>query len=130
MLKHICSWQYYRIETGGSQVDMVLLNLSGREVTLEPHTEVGRITATNKVPPTLAPKVIEENIPDDEGDEKIQCKSAQVGLSNSKPKQVKVDTEEILQKVNLSGITDWDPAEQWEAHNLIHEYACIFHKMT
>ena len=74
--------------------------------------------------------MIEENIPDDEDDEKIQCKLAQVDLSNSKSKQVKVDQEDILQKVNLLGITDWDPAEQHEACNLIHDtYACIFHKM-
>ena len=47
-------------------------------------------------------------------------------LANSKSKQVKVDSEEILKKVDLLGIIDWDLAEQWEAHNLINEYACIF----
>ena len=46
-------------------------------------------------------------------------------MSNSKSKQVKVDPEEILQKVDLSGITDWDPTEQHEAHDLISDYACI-----
>ena len=50
---------------------MVLWNLLGREVTLGPHTEVGRISAANKVPPTLAPEVIEESIPDDEDDENV-----------------------------------------------------------
>ena len=49
-------------------------------------------------------------------------------LSNSKSKQVKVNPDEILQKVDLSGVTDWDLAEQQEACNLIHEYACIFFK--
>ena len=87
---------------------------------------MGKISAANKVPPTLAPKVIEEDIPDDEDDEKIQHKSAQVDLLNSKSKQVKVNLEEILQKVDLSGITDWDLAELCEAHNIICEYACIF----
>ena len=84
------------------------------------------VSTANKVAPTLTPKVIEKNILDDEDDEKIQCKSAQVDLSNSKSKEVKVDPEEILQKVDLSGITDWNPAKQHEAHNLICEYACIF----
>ena len=51
---------------------------------------------------------------------------AQVDLSNSKSKQVKVDPEEILQKVYLSWITDWDTAEQQEACELICEYPCIF----
>ena len=105
---------------------MVLWNLSGREVTLEAHNKVGMISAANKVPPTLAPEVIDDDIQDDEDDEKMQCKSAQVIMSNSKSKQVKVDPEEILQKVGLSGTTDWDLAEQWEAHNIIYEYACIF----
>ena len=114
------------LELGGSWVDVDLPNLSGREVNLEPHTGSGKISAANKVPPTLATKVIEEDIPSDEEDKKIQCKSAQVDLSNSKLKQVKVDPEEILQKVDSSGITDWDLAEQWETHNLICEYACIF----
>ena len=66
---------------------------------MEPHTEVGKISAANKVPPTLGPEVIGEDIPDDEDDEKIQCKSAQVDLSNSKSKQVKVNPEEILWKL-------------------------------
>ena len=91
------------LKPGGSQVDVVLLNLSGREVTLEPHTKVGMISDANKVPPMLTPEVIEEDVQDDE---KIQCKSAQVDLSKSKSKQVKVDLEEIFQKVHLSGTTD------------------------
>ena len=100
------------VKPGGLWVDVVLQNLLGREVTLEPHIEVGKISASNKVAATLTPEVIEENIPDDEDDEKIQCKSAQVDLSNSKSKQVKVDPEEILLKVDFLGITDWDLAEQ------------------
>ena len=47
-------------------------------------------------------------------------------MSNYKSKEVKVDPEEILKKVDLSGITDLDADEQHEACNLIHEYACIF----
>ena len=47
-------------------------------------------------------------------------------LSEYKSKQIKVDLEEILQKVDLLGTTDWDSAEQWDAHNLIHDYAFIF----
>ena len=46
------------LKPGGYQVDVVLQNLSGREVTLEPHIEVGKISAANKVPATLAPKII------------------------------------------------------------------------
>ena len=67
-------------------MDVVLQNLSGRQATLEPHTKVGMISAANIVPTTLAPEVIEDDIPDDEDDERMQCKSAQVYLSNSKSK--------------------------------------------
>ena len=34
--------------------------------------------------------------------------------------------EDILQKLDLSGIDNWDPQMQQEAQDLICEYACIF----
>ena len=119
MPKHFVPGNTTELKPGGSWVDVVLQNLSGREVTLEPHTKVGMISAANKIPPILTPEVIEGDVQDDEDDEKVQCKSAQVDLSASKSKQIEVDPEEILQKVDLSGTTDWDPAEQWDACNLI-----------
>ena len=124
--KHYCPGQHHRIKTRGSQVDVVLQNLSGREVILELHTEVGMISAANKIQLMLAPEVIEENVQDDEDDEKVHCKSAQVDLSEFKSRHAEVDLEEILQKVDLLGTTDWDSAEQQGSHNLIGEYACIF----
>ena len=36
------------------------------------------------------------------------------------------DSEGILQKLDLSGIDDWDSQIQQEAWDLIHEYAYIF----
>ena len=36
------------------------------------------------------------------------------------------DTEDILQKIDLSGIDDWDPKIQQEARDLICEYTFIF----
>ena len=84
------------------------------------------ISAANKIPQMLTPNVIKGDVQHDEDDEKVQIKSAQDDLSECKPKQNEVGLEEILQKVNLSGTTDWDPAEQWDAHNLTHRHACIF----
>ena len=110
----------------GSQVDVVLQNLSGREVILEPYTKVSMISTANKLPPMLTPEVIKEDVQDNEDDEKVQCKSAQVDLSESKSRQAEIDPEEILQKVDLSGTTDWNSTEQQDAHNLICEYVCIF----
>ena len=57
--------------------------------------------------------------------EKVQCKSAQANLSEE-IQQEEADPEDIFQKVDLSGISDWDLKIQQEAQDLIHEYACIF----
>ena len=54
----------------------------------------------------LTPEVIEKDVQDDDNDEKVQCTSTQVDLSESKSKQAKADLEEILQKVDLLGTTD------------------------
>ena len=58
---------------GGSGVTVVLTNLSGRDITLEPHTEIGTVTATNIVPSSQVgnePKLDEK--------EKVSCISAQI----------------------------------------------------
>ena len=106
-------------------MDVVLQNLSSREVILEPHTKVSMISAANKVPPMLAPEVIKGDVQDDEDDEKIQCKSAQLDFLESRSKQAEVDLEEIIQKIYLLGTINWDSVEQQDAHNLICEDACI-----
>ena len=38
------------LRPGGSGVAVVLRNLSGRDITLEPSTQIGMVTATNIVP--------------------------------------------------------------------------------
>ena len=109
----------------GSGVTVVLRNLSGRDITLEPHTEIGTVIAANTVPSTQVgnePKLDEK--------EKVSCMLAQIESTNL-PEQFQQrsrDQEGILQKFDLSGIDDWDPQIQQEAQDLIHEYACIFSK--
>ena len=39
-----------KLRPGRSDVTVVLRNLSGRDVTIEPHTEIGMVTAANIVP--------------------------------------------------------------------------------
>ena len=65
------------LKPGGSRVDVVLQNLSGRDIILELHTEVGRISAVNKVPSVLTPDVLEKKVQVDEDNESVQCQSAQ-----------------------------------------------------
>ena len=106
---------------GGSGVAVVLQNVSGRDVILEPHTEVGMVTAANIVPSIQILNKQELN-----KNENVQCKSAQTNLSGGKIQQEETDPEDIIQKTDLLGIADWDPMIQQEAQDLIHEYACIF----
>ena len=47
-------------------------------------------------------------------------------LSESDIRQPELDPEEILQKVEFLGTTDWTSTEQQEAYNVICKYACIF----
>ena len=103
---------------GGSGVAVVLRNLSGWDVTLEPHTEVGIVIAANIVPSI---QILDEQ--DLSENEKVLCMSAQVKLFERVQQE---DTEDILQKIDLSRIDDCDPNIQQEAQDLIHEYACIF----
>ena len=99
---------------GGSGVAVVLRNLLGRDVTLEPHTEVGIVTAANIVPSIQIPS--EQDLGENE---KVQCMSAQADLSE-RAQQEDTEPEDILQKIDLSGIDDWDPKIQREAQDLIH----------
>ena len=101
-------------------VAVVFRNLSGSEVTLEPHTEVGKVTAANIVPSIQIPDELDmgEN-------EKIQCMSVQADLSEGTSQRV-TEFEGILKKIDLSGIDEWDPKIQQEAWDLIDEFVFIF----
>ena len=58
------------------------------------------ISAANKIPLMLAPKVFKGDVQDNEDNEKVQSKSAQLDLDVAKSKSFEVDPEEIFQKVN------------------------------
>ena len=79
------------------------------------------VTAANIVPSAQIPdrQYLKEN-------EDVQCKSAQAELSEGKTTQEEIVPEDILQKIDLSGIANWDPTVQQKACSLIHEYPCIF----
>ena len=84
------------LKPGGPRVDVVLPNLSGRDIILEPHIKVGMVSAANKVPSMLTPDVLAKNVQDDEDDKSVECQSAQAELSESEIKQAEIDPEEIL----------------------------------
>ena len=66
------------------------------------------------------------DIQDGKENERVQSKSPKADLCKGDIRQEETDPEDILQKVDLSGIADWDPTIQQKAHNLTCEYACIF----
>ena len=61
------------------------------------------------------------NEPKFDDKEKVQCMLAQVELSDLSAgcQQGSLDPEDILQKLDLSWIDDWDPPLQQEAQDLI-----------
>ena len=93
---------------GGSGVAVVLSNLSGRDVTLELHTEVSIVTIVNIVPSLQIPS--EQDFSENE---EVQCMSTQENLSEGTQQQ-DTEPEYILQMIDLSGIDDWDPKIQQE----------------
>ena len=94
------------LRTGRSDVTVLLRNLSRRDVTLEPCTEIGMVTAANTVPST---QVGNGSHLDEQ--ERVPCMSAQVE-SIDLPRNLQQrsrDPEGILQKLDLSGIDEWEP---------------------
>ena len=99
------------LRPGGSGVAVVLRNLSERDIALEPHTEIGAVTAVNIVPSMQVGN--ELNL-----DEKVKvpCMLAQVESADlpGRFQQSNRDPEDILQKLDLSGIDEWEPQIQQE----------------
>ena len=91
------------LKPGGSDVTLVLRNLSGWDVTLEPHTEIGTVTATN-----IAPSMQVGNEPKLDEKERVSCMSAEIESTElpEKIQQRSGDSEDILQKLDLSAIDE------------------------
>ena len=86
---------------GGSGI-VIFRNFSGRHITLQPNTKFGIVTAANIVPSIQIP-----DKHDLSESEKVQCQSAQADLSEE-IQQEETDPDDILLKVDLTGIDDWD----------------------
>ena len=65
---------------------------------------------------------------DVDGQERASSMSAQVETFNIlfETPEVSNDLEDILQKLKLSGMEEWEPLLQQAAQDLIHEFVCIF----
>ena len=111
------------LRPGRLDVTVGLQNMSGGDVTLKPCTEIGTVIAANIVPLTQV-----GNGSNLDEKERVSCMSAQVE-STDIPRRIQQGSsnpEGIIQKLDLSGIEEWELQSQQEAQDLIHEYACIF----
>ena len=111
------------LRPGKSDVHVVIQNRSGKDMKLKPHSEIGTVTAANIVLTTQV-----SNDFDLDEQERVSCMSAQAESANilRETHQGSSDPKDILQKLNLFGMEDWEPQLQPEARDLIHKFACIF----
>ena len=92
-------------------------------MTLKPHTEIGTFTAANLVPSTQV-----SNGFDLDERERVPCMLAQIESTDipRRTHQGSSDPKDILQKLDLSRIEEWELKLQPDVQDLICGYACIF----
>ena len=83
---------------------------------LKPHTEIGTVIAANIV---LTTQISSDFNLDEQ--ERVSCMLAQVESANllEETHHESSDPKNILQKLNLSGMEEWEPQLQQEAQDLI-----------
>ena len=111
------------LKPGNSDIEVVIQNRSDRDLKLKPGTGIGTVIATN-----IVPTMHVSNDLDVDGQERMSSMLAQVESTNllGETPNVSNDMKDILQKLNLSGMEEWEPQEQQAAQDLICEFACIF----
>ena len=112
------------LKPGNSNIKVVIQNRSGRDVKLKPGTKIGTVTAANIVPTMQV-----SNDSEITGQERVSSMLAQVesiDMLRDITDMVRTDLKDILQKLNLSGMKDWEPSLQKANQDLICEFTCIF----
>ena len=112
-----------KLSPGKSEVKVVIQNRSGKDVKLKPHTKIGTVITANIVLTTQV-----NNDFDVDEQERVSCMSAQVESADipGETPDGSGDPKDILQKLNLSGMEEWEPQLQKEGQDLICKFACIF----
>ena len=111
------------LKPGNSDIEVVIQNRSERDVKLKPGTEIGTIIAANIILTTQVSNDFGVN-----KQKRVSSMSAQVESTDilRETYDVSNDLKDILQKLNLSGMEEWEPQLQQAAQDLIREFACIF----
>ena len=113
----------------------MLRNLSCKSVTIKSKTVVATVAAENLVPKSMAPNLEGE----DKGElrkwyeEQIDSETVQEAkekdelISDLKLKPLSPEKERLLfEKIDLSGIADWDQEDQRQAREIFREYGQLF----
>ena len=97
---------------GNSNIEVVIQNRSDRDMKLKPGTEIGTVITANIIP-TMQ---LRNNFNVD-GQERVSSMLAQVESTDilRETSDVTNDLKDILQKLNLSGMGDWEPLLQQAA---------------
>ena len=98
------------LKPGNSDIEVIIQNRSIKDVKLKPGTEIGSVIAANIIPTTQV-----SNDFDVTGQERVSSMLAQVesiDILQDTSDWVRNDVEDILQKLNLSGMEDWEPSLQ------------------
>ena len=111
------------LRPGNSDIEIVIQNMSDRDMKLKPGTEIGTVITANIIP-TMQ---VSNNL-DMDGQERVSSMSDQVDSPNilGEIPTVSNNLKDILQKLNLSGMEEWEPPLQQAAQDLICEFTCIF----
>ena len=130
VVKTICT--YSMLKPGLSRVSIGLRNLSCKSVTIKPKTVVATGATANLVPFSMAPNLEGEDKEElrKQYEEQINSKTVQdVGEQKDEhPGDLKLELlspekEKLLfEKIDLSGIKDWDPEDQTQVRKLFKEY--------
>ena len=112
------------LKPGNSDIEVVIQNRAEKDMKLKPVTKIGTVIAANIVPTMQVSSDL-----DVDGLEVVSSMLAQVESINilqDTSDWVRNDLNDILQKLNLSGMQDWEPSLQKAAPHLICKFACIF----
>ena len=113
-----------KLKPGNSDIEVVIQNRSERDMKLKPGTEIGIVTAAN-----IIPSMQVSNDSDVTRQEEVSSMLAQVesiDILRDTSDMVRNNLKDILQKLNLSGMEEWELPLQEAAGDLICEFTCIF----
>ena len=123
---------------GSRRVGMMLRNLSAYEVKIPLRTAISNVQAAKIVPNMKASIYTSEVLPSMEQMEpswvgQPSCLTPQTELTQLIPVYLQLESSDpsscdVLNKVDLSGCSKWDPKDNQEVRIILREYADVFAK--